>query len=92
VQLESVKLPAGFGRPVSLSARRDAQCDGTFAMYENGTAMCLSATGRPQVLEMAWCPAQPVPARPAGTQADYVQLACANGSTRDRSGWLAPSG
>ena len=94
VQLDAVHTPAGVGNPVSLISRRDAQCEGSVALYGDGTALCLSATGKPRVLEMAWCPTQASPVRPSGTEADYVQLACATPGTdtRTRSGWLAPSG
>ncbi len=94
VQLDALNALASLGTPVALTSRRDAQCQGTVALYGEGTAMCLSATGKPRVLEMAWCPAQPTPVRPAGTEADYVQLTCPTPGTdtRARSGWLAPSG
>jgi hypothetical protein len=90
VQLDAVKTPSGLGRPVSLISRRDAQCEGSMALYEDGTALCLSATGKPRVLEMAWCPSQASPVRPSGTEADYIQLACKADATHARSGWLAP--
>ena len=92
VQLDAVSTPSGMGRPTSLVSRRDAQCEGSMALYENGTALCLSATGKPRVLEMAWCPSEATPVRPSGTEADYIQLACKTDATHARSGWLAPNG
>jgi subtilisin-like proprotein convertase family protein len=92
VKLDAVKAPSGLGKPVSLTSRRDAQCEGTAALYANGTSLCLSATGKPRVLDMAWCPSQPTPVRPAGTEAEYVQLACTTDGNRARSGCLAPTG